>query len=125
MAAVDAIRKLIVDVDAIKLARRHVELRAPALAAVESYRGAAIVRDDEVVRIIGIDPQIVKVAVRAGQVLPSLSSIRRTQCRRAHDINRVLIFRIDEKFDVIPRSLDQAVVVGDPAPLLAGIIRNE
>src|SRR3989442_7160644 len=37
----------------------------PAGSDIESYRGAAIVRDDEVVRIIGIDPQIVKVAVRA------------------------------------------------------------
>jgi len=44
--------------------------------------------------------------------------------KRAHHINRVLILRIDEKFDVVPRSLDQAVVVGDPTPLLTGIIRR-
>ena len=125
MSAVDVIRKLIVDVNAIELAGRNVELRAPALAAVESYRGAAIVRDDEVVWIVRVDPQIVKIAMRAGQVLPSLSAIRRTQCRRTHHINRVFVFRIDEEFDVVPGSLHQTVIVGDAAPLLTGIIRDE
>ena len=64
LSGVDTIRKLVVHVDAIQLRRGHVVLRTPALALVERDRGAAVVGENVVGRIGGIDPHVVEVAVR-------------------------------------------------------------
>ena len=76
LAAVDSIRKLVIDVDAIELARRLRVLRTPGLAAVEANRRATIIRDDHVLRVVGINPEVVKISVRSGNVLPVLAAVR-------------------------------------------------
>jgi len=73
LSSINVIWKLIVYIDAIKLPRRHVILCAPALSVVESYCGTAIVGDDEVIGVVGVDPEIMKipwVPERVSQVLP-------------------------------------------------------
>ena len=72
LPAVDAVREPVVHVDPVELRRRLRVLRAPALARVEGDGCAAVVRDDEVAGIVGVDPQVVEVAVRARQGLPGL-----------------------------------------------------
>jgi photosystem II stability/assembly factor-like uncharacterized protein len=52
-----------------------------------------------------IDPKIMKITVGAGQCLPGLAAIGRTQRGCAHHINGVFILWIDEQLDVIPGSL--------------------
>src|SRR6185295_12145771 len=49
LPSIDSIRKLVINVDAIKLRGGHVVLRAPALTAIKSYCRATVVGDDEVV----------------------------------------------------------------------------
>ena len=86
--------------------------------------GAAVVRDHEVVGSVGIDPQVVVVAMRARQGLPPLAAVNRPQRRRAQDVDRVFAFRVDEQLDVVPRALDEAGFVRDLAPGLSGVVRD-
>src|SRR5262249_53835113 len=103
----------------------HVALLAPALAAVESYGGATVVGDDEVAWIVRVDPEIMKVAVRAGKVLPRFAGVGRAQRRSTQNVDRVFVLGIDEQFDVIPGALDEAMIVRDAAPLLAAVLGNK
>ena len=125
LAGVDPVRKLVIDVDPVKLRRRHIALGAPAFAAVECHGRTAVIRDDEIIRVVRVDPQVVKIAVRAREVLPRPAAVIRTQSRRAEDVDRVLALRVDKKFDVIPGPLRQTIVVRDLPPAFAGIGRNE
>src|SRR6266403_9400 len=64
LCGINAIGILVVGVDAIELRRRLVVNRRPGLAAVAAHAGAAVVAFDHTVRIGGIDPEVVVVAVR-------------------------------------------------------------
>ena len=64
LCGINAIGILVVGVDAIELRRRLVVDRRPGLAAVAAHAGAAVVAFDHTVRIGGIDPEVVVVAVR-------------------------------------------------------------
>src|SRR5687768_14700726 len=63
LRAVDVVRKIVIDRDAIKLCGGLI-LFGPASPAVESDVGAAVVALDHAVRIVRSDPQIVIIAVR-------------------------------------------------------------
>ena len=63
LRAVDVIRKRVVDRDVIKLRGRLIVLGRPGLAAIGRDAGAAIVRIRKALRIIGIDPEPMMIAV--------------------------------------------------------------
>jgi hypothetical protein len=54
-------------------------LCAPASAIIESDGCTAVVGDDEVAGVVRIDPEIMKIAVRARECLPRFAGIGRAQ----------------------------------------------
>src|SRR5262249_12326081 len=66
LRAVDGVGILVVDVDAVELRRLLVVDRRPRGAAVERDVGTAVVALDHALRIFGIDPEIVVVAMAGG-----------------------------------------------------------
>ena len=67
LRAVDAVGPLVVGGDVIELRGGLVVLLGPGLAAVDGDGDAAVVAVDQALRIGGIDPQAVMIAVRRGQ----------------------------------------------------------
>ena len=64
-AAVDVVRAIHVDAHVVELRDRQVVGLPPAIAAVVRIPEAAVVAGDEVVGVVGIDPDVVPVAVAA------------------------------------------------------------
>ena len=123
LAAVQAVRVDVVHEHVVELRRGLVVLGAPAPPRIERYRHAAIVRVDQVAGIAGIDPELVIVAVRGGQLREPYTAIDRLHHRRVHHVHEVGVGRIGRDVHVVPRTaLDQPVVAREP-PALAGVVR--
>src|SRR5581483_12038111 len=63
---VDAVGNLVIRRDMVELGRGLIIWGRPALAAIEGDAGPAIVPHDHPARIIGIDPERVRVGMRYG-----------------------------------------------------------
>src|SRR5258708_39952865 len=77
LSAVDAVGYLIIGDHVIEFACGLVVDRRPAPGTVEGHAGAAIMTADHPLRIAGIDPEIVIVAVWNGNRREGLSAINR------------------------------------------------
>ena len=77
LGGVDVVGKAIVSGDAVELGGRLVEDSRPGGAAVVAHAGPPVVALDHALRICGIDPQIVIVAVRGGHLVVGAASIGR------------------------------------------------
>src|SRR5208282_5960779 len=64
LRAVDAVLKIVVGGDVVELRGGLVVLRGPVFAAVDADGGAAVVAVDHAIRVVGIDPESVMIAVR-------------------------------------------------------------
>ena len=71
LAGVQPVQEAVVDVDLVELRCLLVVLRGPGLAAVPRDVGAPIVRLDEKIRVVGVDPHVVVVTVRASTAAPN------------------------------------------------------
>src|SRR5262249_10129832 len=68
--------------------RRGKVLRRPALAARRPYRAAAVVADDHVRRVVGVEPEIVEVAVRlAAERTDGLAAVRGLERRDVQHVD--------------------------------------
>ena len=121
LPGVDAVRKPVVRVDAVELRRGLVALGAPAPATVEGDHRPAIVGEDEVVRVVRVDPQVVVVAVHALHLFPRAAAVIGAQRGRTQYVDAILVLRIHEELDVVPGALHQARFTGHLAPALAGV----
>ncbi len=125
LPGVDMVGELVIDVDAVKLCGGHVALGRPGFAEVDGDGSAAVVGDDHIFGVVGVNPQVVVIAVGAVKVLPGFASVERAQGGRAEDVNGVVVFGVGKQFDVVPGALDEAVVVGHARPAFAGVVRNK
>ena len=81
LRAADVIRNVLRRDDVVILRRRKV-LRRPVLPAGDRHRAAAVVPDHQVLRIVGIDPQVVMIAVRAAaDAVERLAAVGRADTR--------------------------------------------
>ncbi len=123
LGAVDAIEKIIVGGDVIKLRGWLIALRGPIFPAVDGDRSAAVISVDDAVRIVGVHPQTVMIAVRRVQTIPGLAAIHGAEESGIRDVDGVYIFRIGPDMGEIPGALAEAVVVGNERPVLATVVR--
>src|SRR2546423_4014458 len=99
LSAAQAIRKCVVGVDVIHLRGRLVVPTAPGLAAIDGYDRPLITPEQNHVRIVWIDPDVLVIiaAGRAAKTCPRLSTIDRFPANGTCRINDVGIFRIDAR----------------------------
>ena len=135
-AAVDVVRRRHVDADPVELADRQVVHLVPGDAAVEGEVEPAVVAEDEVLRVGGIDPERVMIAVHADVVgrahacrwrraRPVTGSRERPAAvvgdeqRRAEDVEALVVGRIDVDLAVVHRP---RVDVAHLPPRLAAVV---
>ena len=127
-AAVDVERHLHVHLDVVELGQRQVLDKAPAPSAVVREGDAAIVAQDHPARVVGIDPELVDVAVDdvardhggegAARVLGHLH-------RSVQRIDAVLVGRMGADVRVIEGPGRDAGRIGDGPPAAAAIVRAQ
>jgi hypothetical protein len=57
-------------------------------------------------------------------VCHGLAAVGRAQGGRAQHIDRLVVLRVDEELNVVPRALHESRLIGDLAPALAGVRRH-
>ena len=125
LAAVDPVRRVVVDGDAVELRRRLVVDRRPGRAAVRRHARAAVVALDHALRILRIDPQVMVVAVRHADGRERLAAVRRLVERDVQHVDGVHRLRIGVDARVVPRALTQVAVLVDALPRAAGVVAAE
>ncbi len=86
-------------------------------------RCSAVIAVDEPIRIRGIDPQPVRVAVRIANRGERLSAICGSLNACVQHVHRVHIIRIGEDVHVIPGALGQVMAVVHHPPVVAAVVR--
>ena len=91
---------------------------------VECDRTAAVVGDGDVLRIVGVDPEVVIVAVRASADRHDrLAAVGRAEGARVQHVDGVLVARVGEHVRVVEGALPDVAAFVDQLPRRAGIIR--
>ena len=122
LRSVDAIGPVIVHGHVIELRSRLVVLFRPRLATVDRDRHTAVVAVHDALRIRGIDPQPVMIAMRRGQQLKRLPAISGTKGAGIEHVHRVGVLRIGKDVHVVPGALAITLVVVHARPRRAGVI---
>src|SRR5207249_1539850 len=123
--AIEPVGEAVVHRHAVELRGRLVVLRGPGPAAVVGDGGAAVVAEDHPAGIVRIDPQVVVVAVRHGQVREALPAVGRLVHVDVGQVDRVGVLRVGVDPRVVPRALADLVLVVDVGPLLAVVLAAE
>src|ERR1022692_1810996 len=89
LGAVGVIREIVIQRDSIELRGWLLILRGPGATAVGAHIGAAVVRFDHTIRIVGRHPEIVNVAVRHANGVEGLACIVRAIEAGVHREDRV------------------------------------
>ena len=118
------IRKVFRRRDVVEL-RGGIIFLGPRRSTVHRDISAAIVRIDHALRIVGIDPKVVIIAVLRPNRAVDLAGVGRFVEAGVQNIKRVAIFRISEDMRVIERALTQPSVLAHFSPGRTGIIRTE
>src|SRR6266850_3730548 len=92
-------------------------------AAIEASEDGPLVVGVNDVRIVGVNPQTMMIAVRRVQTIPGLAAIYRAEEPGASDVEGVYIFWVGPDMGEIPGTLAEAVVVGDERPVIATVVR--
>src|SRR4029450_6715371 len=122
LRAIDAVGILVVDVDAIELRGLLVVDRRPRGAAVERDVGAAVVALDHARWILGIDPEIVVVAVSCRDLTEGRAAVGRLPHLQVGDVDRVAVARVGEDVGVVPGPVHQVAVGRHHGPAHAEIV---
>src|SRR5208282_3277488 len=123
LRAVDVVREQVVRDDVVELRGGLGVLARPGLAAVHGDGGAAIVGIDHPLRIGGINPQAVVVAVgNARDRRPGFPRVNGAEDGGVQGVGHVGALRIRNDMGVIPGAAAHAVVVGGVRPVLAAVI---
>ena len=113
---------MIVHGDVVELRGWLVVLLGPRLASVHRNRNPAIVAVDQALRVGGIDPQAVMIAVRRRQQLEGLAAIVGAERAGVQHIHGVHLFGIGEHVTEIPCTLAVAIIVVHARPRVARIV---
>src|SRR5579872_5092308 len=102
----------------IELAGRLVEPGAPRRAAVERNARSLVAAENDMARVVRIDPRLMKV-VTVGRTLDRgemRSAIGRTIESRVRDVDTICIFGIDRDVAEVPAALPQTLIGIDELP---------
>ena len=123
LGAVHSVGKAVVRGQVVELGRELVVDAGPGLAAVEADAGPAVVALDHPQRVVGVDPEVVVVAVGRGDPAEVAPSVHGLPARVVEDPHRVRVLRIGEDVLVVPGPPLQIPVVADQLPGFAPIVR--
>ena len=123
LRAVEAIGVLIIDGDLIDFGGGLIVFRTPGSAAIDRDNGTAIVCLQHVIRIFGIDPDVVIVGVRAEGAGESLAGVSRFEPAFVAYPDGVGIVGIDTERVVVERARDEIAGAVDELPGCAGVFR--
>jgi hypothetical protein len=124
-AAVDVVRGLVVDGDVVVLRERQRGHEAPRRAAVLALRHAAVVADEDVRGVRGVDPHrvIVGVDFRERDHGPErLAAVVRDGDQREDVVDAVRILRVDADVGVVERAVGDVVLGVDRRPFAAAVV---
>ena len=99
--------------------------RCPRLAAVARQRDARIAADDDAVRLLRIDPDVVVVPASALDRAKTAAAVDRLQHADLREPDDVFVSGVDRHRRVVPRALAQAARRADALPGLAPVVRSE
>ena len=119
---VHAIGKLLIGFDLIDLRGGLVHLSGPGDAAVGGDVRPAVIRLDHEVRVVGVDPEIVIVAVRRVQRLESPAAVGGLEEAFIVHEDRVRVLRMCVNVRVVEGPAQEALLVRLAAPCSAGIV---
>src|SRR5207245_1420715 len=95
----------------------------PAIAAVKGIPNAAVVAGDYIVGVVRIDPDIVKVSVRAaGDVAEALAAVVARNQRSVRLVDFVFVFGIDNQVREVEWAPDHVLAAIELSPGLSPII---
>ena len=120
---VEPVRELVVQVHVVELCRRLVVDRREALAPVIGDTGAAVVALDHAPRVLGVDPQVVVVAVWGGDAVEAATSVGRLHEREVQAVDRLGVPGVGHDVAVVPGATEQRLVRADPLPGVASVLR--
>ena len=122
LPAVYAVGEPVVGIDPVDLRGRLVVDARPGLAAIEGYRGAAVVGVDHVPVVVGIDPVIVMVAVGRLLLFERDATVDRFHERRVEHVDDVLVHRVRRDVHVIPGARPEDARAVLEFPRLAAVV---
>ena len=96
--------------------------RGPSFAAVEANTGSAVVAFDHSTGVLGVDPQIMVIAMRGGHLLEILSAVDGLPSLIVEDPQGIAILRVSEDVLVIPGSSLDVLVVAHIFPVRSAVI---
>ena len=115
--------------DVIELLGRESLVRPRPLRAgsdVERHRAAAVVAEHEVLRIVGIDPDVVVIAVGAvAHVLERLAAVHRPERAGVEGVDDVLVLVVGEHVRVVERALTDVAPGVHHLPGRAGVVGHQ
>src|SRR4029077_7646517 len=111
--------------DAVELRRRLVVLGRPGPAAVVGDGGAAVVRFDHPQRVVGIDPEVVVVAVRDADAGEALAAVLGVEEEDVGGVDPVVVLGVGIDVAVVPGALAELAVVAGLGPGLPRVARAE
>src|ERR1044072_4682642 len=113
------------DADVIELRDWKILSFPPPVTAVIRVPETAIIARDHMVRVVRIDPNIVKVSMRStGYVTEAAPAVTACYQRPVRFVYLVFVFRIDDQVSEIERAPDHVLTTIELFPRLAFIIRS-
>ena len=116
LRAVDAVGPLIVGAHVVELRGRLIVDGRPRLPAVERHAGAAVVALDHAAVIRGVDPEVVIVAVRRGDLAERLAAVGGLPQGVVGDPHGVDIHGVGEDVHVVPGAAAEPRLLAAPLP---------
>ena len=119
---VDAVGEMIVGGYAVKLGGGLVVVGRPVVATIVGYLGAAIVGHDHPAVVVGVNPEVVVVAMGGifeGKSAATVFGNAITHVQHVHD---VFILGVGINAAIVPGALQQGAILVDPSPGFASIL---
>ena len=119
---IHAIGIVVVGVHPVELRCRLIVDRRPRVPVVEGHAGPAVVPLYQALRVRGVDPQVVVVAVRHRHLVEGAPSVGRLPALEVQDPHGLGVLGIAEYVAVVPRPLDELRIARYELPRLAQVV---
>ena len=122
LSSVDSVGKMVVGRHSVELSGRLIHATGPVRTSAETDLAAAIVRDDQMVRVIGVDPKVVVINVGRSNPAKRLASVLASPEPNVQAVDFVNVVRASIDSRVVPSSLAEVATFVDFAKALAAIV---
>ena len=124
LGPIHAVREAVVGDHPVELRRGLVVVGAPGLSVRQGDLRPAVIGDGQVVGVLRVDPEVVRVPVRDPDPGEGLAPVDRPVRARVQGVDGIRVLRVGEDVNVVERPLGEVVGVGGLPPRLAGVVRT-